>query len=311
MPTQTDRSSIVDGQWIDREEYPFASHYADLPSGRMHYVDEGTGPVIVMVHGTPTWSFMYRHLIKGHAPHFRCIAPDNIGFGLSEHPSPYSLRTADHARNLGLLIEHLNLQDVTLIVQDFGGPIGLGYALDHRANVRAQIISNTWLWSFPKGTSQYRTLQVMGGPVGRWLYTRLNFSARVILRAAWGDKSRWSSSLHDQYLRAFPTPRSRESTHRFAQETLQSGPWYDELWSQRQHIADKPTLLVWGRKDPAFGTALERWTTLFPHAQTVEYPDAGHFTPDERGPELVPVIKEFIDRLPQEYGEEIEASVER
>ncbi len=147
----TKRSLDIDPSWIDREHYPFAPHYVDLPDGRMHYVDEGHGPVIVMVHGTPTWSFMYRHLIAGLAPHFRCIVPDHIGFGLSERPLPYTLTTADHARNLHLLIEQLGLRDVTLMVHDFGGPIGLGYAIDHPENVRAQIITNTWLWSFASG----------------------------------------------------------------------------------------------------------------------------------------------------------------
>ncbi len=144
---------------------------------------------------------------------------------------------------------------------------------------------------------QTRILRVMGGPVGHWLYTRFNFSPRVILKSAWGDKSRFNPHLHQQYLGAFPTRASRETTHRFARETLAAGPWLDDLWRRRQRIAEKPTLLAWGRKDPAFGTLLPRWQAVFPHAQTVEYADVGHFVPDERGPELVPVVTAFMDAL--------------
>jgi pimeloyl-ACP methyl ester carboxylesterase len=254
--------------------------------------------VILMVHGTPTWSFMYRHLIAGLAPHFRCIAPDHIGFGLSERPQPYTLTLADHVRNLEALVEHLGLRDIALMVHDFGGPIGLGYALEHPNNVRALAITNTWLWSFDPASSQYRTLRTMGGPIGRFLYTRMNFSPRTILPAAWGDKSRFSKQIHRQYTAAFPTPASRATTHRFAQLTLESGAWLDQQWAHRDRIAAKPALLAWGLKDPAFGTAFARWSDLFPYAKTVLYPEVGHFVPDERGPELVPLMREFLNGSP-------------
>jgi haloalkane dehalogenase len=297
MNTHPNYATIDDG-WIDRAEYPFATQYADLPGGRMHYVDEGDGPVLLMVHGTPTWSFLYRHLIKGLSPYFRCIAPDNIGFGLSERPAPYTLRTPDHAHNLQLLVDHLGLRDITLVVHDFGGPIGLSYAIDHPANVRAFVIANTWLWSFPTGTAQHRTLRLLDSAFGRWLYQRTPFEFGMLMPSVWGDKSRLTPAVRKQYAGAFPTPSSRQPLFRFAQETLQRAAWYDELWARRERIADKPALLAWGRKDPIFGAELGRWKSLFPHAETVEYRDVGHFVPDERGPELAPVVKEWLHMLP-------------
>ncbi len=101
-----------------------------------------------MVHGTPTWSFMYRHLIRDLSPRYRCIAPDHLGFGLSDRPAGWSYRPEDQARNLARLIETLGLKDLTLVVHDFGGPIGLAYALDHPENVRRLVLFNTWMWSF-------------------------------------------------------------------------------------------------------------------------------------------------------------------
>lgn len=121
-------------QWIDREEYPFKSNFLQLEMGKMHYIDEGRGPPIVMVHGNPTWSFLYRHLVKGLSKKYRCIAIDHIGFGLSDKPMEWSYLPEEHAKNLNVLIEKLDLKDITLIVQDWGGPIGLSYAISKHAN---------------------------------------------------------------------------------------------------------------------------------------------------------------------------------
>lgn len=110
--------------WIDRQEYPFASHYLEVSSGRLHFVDEGSGPAAVMVHGNPTWSYLYRRLIKQLRPEYRCIAMDHIGFGLSDKPREWSYLPSDHAANLTALVDGLGLKDITLVVQDWGGPIG-------------------------------------------------------------------------------------------------------------------------------------------------------------------------------------------
>src|SRR5262249_20412588 len=128
--------------WIDRTEYPFTSRYLDLDAGRMHYVDEGEGHPIVMVHGTPDWSFLYRHLIKPLSVGYRCIAPDHLGFGLSDKPIGWGYRPADHARNLRALIDHLGLERYTLVVHDFGGPIGLACAIERPEQVERLVISN-------------------------------------------------------------------------------------------------------------------------------------------------------------------------
>ncbi|MDZ7761509.1 MAG: alpha/beta fold hydrolase [Desulfovermiculus sp.] len=108
--------------WIDRKKYPFESRYFAVSAGRMHYVDEGAGSPIVMVHGNPTWSFLYRNLIKRLRPQYRCVAADHIGFGLSDNPEDWSYRPEDHAQNLSALIDGLGLSDITFVLQDWGGP---------------------------------------------------------------------------------------------------------------------------------------------------------------------------------------------
>ncbi|MBI3965169.1 MAG: alpha/beta fold hydrolase [Chloroflexi bacterium] len=281
--------------WVDRREYPFAPHYLDLPAGRLHYVDEGQGQPLVFAHGTPTWSFLYRHLVKSLSGRFRCVAPDNLGFGRSDRPRDYHVRPVDHAHNLHALIEHLGLGNVTLVVHDFGGPIGLSYAIDRPENVRSLVLFNTWMWSLGEDASMRRRLRFAGGPIGQLLYRYLNFSARVIVKHAWGTRVPLTNELHRQYLDAFPTPDSRVSPMLFAREALGSGDWYDDLWHRRDRIADKPALLLWGLKDPAFGAFLPRWQQLFTNAETVTFSDVGHFPQEEVGPELVPIVARFLD----------------
>lgn len=129
--------------WVDRAEYPFEPEAIILGPGTMRYLDEGDGESVVMVHGTPTWSFLYRHLVKGLRDRYRCVVPDHLGFGLSDKPARWSYAPADQARNLTTLIETLGLKDITLVVHDFGGPIGLSYALEHPENVRRLVLFNT------------------------------------------------------------------------------------------------------------------------------------------------------------------------
>ncbi|NCC30859.1 MAG: alpha/beta fold hydrolase, partial [Chloroflexia bacterium] len=174
--------------WINREEYPFASHFFTVPAGRMHYVDEGSGEPIVMIHGNPTWSFLYRNLIKRLQLEYRCIAMDHLGFGLSDKPDQWSYLPKDHAANLAAFIEGLGLQKITLVVQDWGGPLGLSYALNHPDNVARIVIINTWAWPVNRDPYYMAFSGIMGGPIGRVLILRYNFFAWSVLRQSFGDK---------------------------------------------------------------------------------------------------------------------------
>ncbi len=286
---------MPESPWIDRKEYPFKSHYLELDMGKMHYVDEGRGETIVMVHGNPTWSFVYRHLINGLSRNYQCIAMDHIGFGLSDKPEWWYYYPEDHAKNLNALIDRLDLKDVTLIVQDWGGPIGLSYAVSRPENVKRLIILNTWMWSV-KGDPHYeRFSKLMGGAVGRFLIRHFNFFVRVVMKKAMGDPSRLTAPIHQHYLKALERPEERKGCWTFPKQIIDSSVWLDSLWSQREKIKVKPALILWGMKDIAFREQeLNRWVSLFPDSKVIRFTDAGHFVQEEKGNEMCKVIGKFL-----------------
>ena len=286
---------MQDTSWVDREAYPFKPHYFEIDGARMHYIDEGEGEPIVMVHGTPTWSFLYRDLIKVLAPRYRCIAPDHLGFGLSDKPEHMAYRPADHARRLRSLIEHLGLRNLTLIVHDFGGPIGLSYAIDQPHNVRSLVLFNTWMWSL-RGEPVAEVAGILGrGQIGTFVFQRLNFELRVLFKRVWGNRAALSPALYQQYLKPFPQGRDRQAIQTLARELRDSSAWYDELWRQRERIKDIPVLLLWGLKDPIFKERhLARWRALFTSAQTITFPEAGHFVQEEERDTLGPLVEQFL-----------------
>jgi haloalkane dehalogenase len=280
--------------WIDRNEYPFKSNYLQLPMGKMHYVDEGQGPAIVMVHGNPAWSFVYRHLIKGLSGKYRCVAPDLIGFGLSDKPYDWSYLPKDHAANFNTLVETLGLKDITLVVQDWGGPIGLSYAVNKPENVKNLVIMNTWMWSV-KGDPHYEKFSnFAGGPLGRFLIRYFNFFAKNVMKMATADYSKLKP-VHAQYTKALPTTRDRKGSWVFPRQIIWSSEWLDSLWQQSPKIKDKPALMLWGMKDIAFREIeLNKWIGLFSNKTVYKFENVGHFVQEEKGAELVPLVEEFM-----------------
>jgi haloalkane dehalogenase len=288
---------VQDTNWVDRNEYPFADHYLELSMGRMHYIDEGQGRPILLVHGTPEWSFGFRHLIKGLSKNFRCIACDHIGFGLSDKPANWSFLPEAHAENLSKLIESLNLEDFTLIVHDYGGPIGLSYAIDHPENIHSLVLMNTWMWSLADDP-HFISTQIFTGPFGRFLYEQLSFSARVILPLAMGNPTKLTDRVHRQYLKPWRTPEERHGTWIFAREVIGSSSWYDSLWQRRTNLHDKPALILWGMKDFAFRKMeLERIKTVFNFVTVQTFENIGHFVTEELGQSLTPIINNFLEEF--------------
>jgi pimeloyl-ACP methyl ester carboxylesterase len=283
--------------WLDRVAYPFTSRWLDLPSGRLHYIDEGQGRPVVMVHGTPDWSFLWRHLVKALAPRYRCLALDNLGFGLSDRP-PGSWYLPEHqAANLKMLIERLGLRDLTLVLHDFGGPFGLHYALDKPDNVHSLVLMNTWMWSLADDRRVARVARLAGSRLGRYLYLEWNLSARLIMKRAFGDPARLPPSVHAQYLAPFPDPASRAATWAYARALWGSREWFDRLWKRRERLRDLPVLILWGMKDPAVREPeLVRLQSAFTRPEVVRLPDVGHFPPEEAPDRLAMLIGGFLER---------------
>jgi haloalkane dehalogenase len=286
--------AIQDKDWVDRTEYPFADHYLNLPMGRLHYVDEGRGHPILMVHGTPEWSFGYRYLIKGLSQKYRCIAADHLGFGLSSKPAGWSYLPEEHAGNLAQLIAYLNLRDFTLIVHDYGGPIGLAYAVRHPENIHSLVLMNTWMWSL-NHDPHFSGTKLFAGGLGRFLYEKMAFSARVMLPSAMGDRSMLTRPIFQQYLKAWRTSEERHGTWVFAREVLGSSAWYETLWERRDALQAIPALILWGLKDWAFRPVeLEKLKTIFREPQVVTFENTGHFVTEELREKLPPLIDDFI-----------------
>jgi haloalkane dehalogenase len=280
--------------WLDRDAYPFAHRWAPAAGGhRVHYLDEGAGEPILFVHGTPTWSFEWRHVVRALAGTHRCVAPDLLGFGLSDRPRDFPYTPEAHAAALAGFVDAIGLRDFTLVVHDFGGPIGLPLALERRA--RRLVVINSWMWSFAGDAAMERKARLAGSALGGWLYRRLNFSPRVILPRAYADRSKLSPAVHAQYLAPFPDPWSRGAVlWTLARALLASGPYYDDLWRRRAALAELPTLVVWGTKDPAFPPAyLARWRAAVPRARVVEVP-AGHWPHEEMPDAVIGALREFL-----------------
>ncbi len=281
-------SQAAEPAWLDRQAYPFAWHSVELSAGRMHYVDEGRGPVILFVHGTPTWSFEYRHLIRALSAKYRCIAPDHLGFGLSERPPGFGYAPEDHAAVLAEFVERLNLTDITLVVHDFGGPIGLPLALATPTRVARVVILNSWMWAFDDDPEMTRKAGIAGGAMGRWLYRHANFSLRVIMPSAYGRRAALTPAIHCQYLEVFRDTQARvDVLHALARALKGSRDFYAGLWSRADQLRALPVLIVWGLKDSAFKPSqLTKWRARLPGAAVVELADAGHW-PHEEAPDAV------------------------
>ncbi len=286
---------MKDISWVDRAEYPFRDRYFDVPAGKLHYVDEGTGSPIVMVHGNPTWSFLYRSLIKRLRSRYRCIAVDHLGFGLSDKPRKWSYLPKDHARNLSALLEGLGTTNLTLVLHDWGGPIGLSYAVTHPEQVARIVLTNTWCWPVRHDLRLLAFSSVMGGAIGRTLIRRYNFFARVLLPLAFEDKDEPSAIAHSHYLRPLKKPEDRKGCMAFPKQIIASSAWLAEISSRLSVLEGKPKLFVWGMKDMAFrDKELKRWERIFPEARSLRLPAAGHFVPEEASDDLASVVTSFL-----------------
>lgn len=280
--------------WLDREMYPFESNYIALDHGSMHYVDEGTGEVILFVHGTPTWSFLYRDLIKNLSASYRCIAIDHIGFGLSEKPIDFEGTPQVHAAHLSAFIEKMDLQNITIVVHDFGGPIGLSSAIVNSTRIKQVVLFNTWLWETKSNPDAKKVDKILNGWMGRFLYLSMNFSPKVLLKKGFYDKSHLSKDIHKHYIKPFPNKDSRLSLLRIGQSLFGSSDWYQQQWESMDVLVDKPWLILWGTKDEFITTSyLEKWENRLPNAQ-VHRLDCGHFVQEEQAEEVLLQVLKFL-----------------
>lgn len=283
--------------WLPNDLYPFEGKYLEIDGSMVHYLDEGSGPPLLLLHGNPTWSFLYRELIKGMRDRYRCIAPDHPGFGLSRAAVGYGYTPAEHAAVLERLVEHLDLRHVTMMVQDWGGPIGFAVAVRHPDRFAAFVIGNTWAW--PKadpGTQVFSRL--LGGPIGSYLIKQRNVFVEKIIPGN-VKRRKLPPEVMDAYRGPFPTPDSRRPVHVFPREILGSRPFLAEIEQGLAKLQDRPALIVWPTKDVAFRESeRKRWEQTFPNHQTVILDGAGHYIQEDAPDEIINAIRNWTSAMP-------------
>ena len=281
--------------WLNTNEYPFKHHYFKVNDTTMHYVDEGEGEVLLFVHGTPSWSFEFRNVIKFLSKKYRCIAIDHIGFGLSEKPAKYDYTVQNHTASLLKLVTHLQLNQFTMLVHDFGGIIGLAAAEQIPEKIKGLVILNTWCRSIQDEPEYKKMKMILGSPLMPLLYRYLNFSAKYILPAAFGERSRLTPEIHQHFLRPFSKASERNGTIAFAKSLLRDQDYYASVGEKLSILKDNPVLIIWGMKDEFITEKHLLWMQeQFPGSKVVRYDDAGHFVLEEKSVVAGPVIAEFM-----------------
>jgi len=273
-------------QWFDAEH-----RFIDLPSGaRVHYVDEGAGETLLFLHGNPAWSFQWRDLIAGLRPSFRCVALDYPGFGLSSAPPGYGYTPREQSRVVEEFVDQLGLRDLTLVMQDWGGPIGLGFAGRRPELVSRLILGNTWAW--PTSTSEVRGKfsKIAGGPIGE--FVQMNFNGFASFGLKHGVVRTLPPEVVELYVRPFRPLDRRGIAAFYPGQIAAATAYFDEVEAGLASISHRPALIFWGLHDPGFPRPdLERFEKKFPSHRTIEFPDADHFFFEDKCTEMIQEIR--------------------
>ena len=282
-------------EWLNTVQYPFVPREFETGDGTMRYLDEGQGRPLVFLHGNPTWSYLWRGFVRALSDGYRCIAPDMLGYGLSDKPAKADYRPRTQARRLAGLLDVLGIDDATLVVSCAGGPLGLGWAIQNPDRVHSLVLFNTWLWSLEENRYAMRLSRLVGNPLNRFYYRALNASPSFILPALFADRHRIQRPSRTQYLEPFRSHRERGALYTMIESLERDADWHEELWAKRAAIADKPALLLWGTKDPIFGSeALSRFEELFPNHTTRRFLNSGRFVPEESPKAAFEEIRWFL-----------------
>ncbi|MFN3148570.1 alpha/beta fold hydrolase [Bremerella sp.] len=285
-----------------RKLYPFSSHYLTLPDARMHYVDEGSGEPMLMVHGNPTWSFYWRNIVTQFRDSHRMVAVDHIGCGLSDKPQQYNYRLQQHIDNLVALIDELDLQNINLLVHDWGGAIGLGAALARPDRFARLVLFNTAAFPPPYCPLRIRACRIpMLGP---WMVRTFNAFARPALTMATEKPERFTPDVCAGYIAPYDSYANRIATARFVQDIpmAKSHPTYavlEQMEQQLPTLSHLPIQLIWGGKDWCFRLeCLERFQTIWPAARATVFKDAGHYVVEDASERIEPILRDFLTQSP-------------
>lgn len=260
--------------------------------GRMHYIDEGEGCPVLFLHGNPTWSFLYREIVRRLRSRFRCVAVDYPGFGLSDRPEGYGYTPAEHARVVTALVERLELEDLVVMGQDWGGPIGMACALAMPERVAGFVFGNTWFWRTDRLATRIFSRAMSSGPMRRRILEENWFVERLVPR---GTARRLTEEEMEHYRAVQPDPEARLGVAEFPRQLVAAGDWLAGVAAQVPvKVAARPLLLTWGMRDFAFPPKafVPRWRSTFPDSTLVELGGARHFIQEDAPAEIAGAIEE-------------------
>ena len=287
-----------------RALYPFESHEITLGGHRYHYLDEGDGPVLLMVHGNPTWSFYWRELVKAFRGRYRVVVPDHLGCGLSDKPPAdrYSYRLRERTSDLGQLIEQLDLSQITLLAHDWGGAIGMGAAAAAPERFARFVFFNTAV--FRSGRCPLRIRICRTPLVGRLAVQGLNLFARAALGMAVRHRERMTAAVRAGLVAPYDSWQNRTAIYRFVLDIPlhPHHPSYQTLAgieARLPHFRRHPICLIWGMRDWCFTPHfLDRFLEFFPEAEVHRLGDAGHYVVEDAHERIVPLVASFLEANP-------------
>ena len=269
----------------------------------MHYLDEGNrnAPVVLMVHGNPTWSFYYRNLVKALHNDYRIVVPDHIGCGLSDKPQNFAYRIEDHIQNLSALMEFLDIKEYFMAVHDWGGPIGFGHAIQSPGLIKGLVVMNTavfYLDQVPKRIKICRS-PIIGGLIVRGLNLFSIFAYYWAIKR----KDKRTREVYTAYTEPYDSWKNRIAIHRFVQEIPLENDHHTlglfrKLEVKVNQFKDSPILIAWGDLDFVFtpNEFCAEFEKRFPSAEIHHFPYAGHYVLEDAGEEIVPLVRNFLDR---------------
>ena len=282
---------------VDRNEYPFASNWFEYHGATMHYLDEGRGTPVVLCHGNPTWSFLYRNVIKGLDGQARFIAPDLPGFGFSGTPKNFDFRPESHSEYVEhFLLEELQLEKFVLVVQDWGGPICLNIAANNPDKTLGIVVSNTWAWPV-EGRLALASNFIKAIPTQRVIINR-NGLGSMLMDTMLPEMDNREAVLR-AYSHAFPTPESRIPTAKFPPAITGSGEWLADIESRLPVLKAAPAEFIFGMADRETMSEynIDKWKSYFPDAQIQVVDHARHFTQEDTPESYVTAISRLLETI--------------
>jgi acyl-CoA synthetase (AMP-forming)/AMP-acid ligase II/pimeloyl-ACP methyl ester carboxylesterase len=289
--------------------YPFRSRFVTVGRGtatggtqghRMHYVDEGSGPVVVCLHGNPTWGFLFRNLIAALRDDFRVIVPDHIGCGLSDQPGDVCFRAGDRIGHLEDLLAELGVGRFSLVMHDWGGPLGTGLAVRRPADVERLVYFNTTLAEMALLPGMIRRA---AAPVIGRLLTQDTMQFLKLL-TSFGVVQAMPEEVKRGYLRPYRSRAGRRAIWGFVQDipfspSHPTAPLMDDMVARLPALADTPVKIIWGMKDPCFHPGILRQVAArFPQADVVRVPDASHLVLEDAPGRSIAAVREFLGPVP-------------